>query len=67
MDKSLAWEQDKFQGFVRFEEHGGMLCGVIHPKNHILFREAGAEMPLQKGEDVVFGVDHTAQHTSPSQ
>lgn len=36
MDKSLAWEQDKFQGFVRFEEHGGMLCGVIHPKNHIL-------------------------------
>ena len=36
MDKSLAWEQDKFQGFVRFEEHGGMLCGVIHPKNYIL-------------------------------
>ena len=32
MDKSLAWEQDKFQGFVRFEEHGGMLCGVIHPR-----------------------------------
>ena len=36
MNKSLDWEQDKFQGFVRFEEHGGMLCGVIHPKNHIL-------------------------------
>ena len=36
MKKSLDWEVDKFQGFVRFEEHGGMLGSVIHPKNYIL-------------------------------
>ena len=36
MKKSLDWEVDKFQGFVRFEEHGGMLGAVIHPKNYIL-------------------------------
>ena len=30
------WEVDKFQGFVRFEEHDGMLGAVIHPKNYIL-------------------------------
>ena len=32
MKKSLDWEVDKFQGFVRFEEHNGMLGAVIHPK-----------------------------------
>lgn len=32
MKKSLDWEVDKFQGFVRFEEHDGMLGAVIHPK-----------------------------------
>ena len=31
MKKSLDWEVDKFQGFVRFEEHDGMLGAVIHP------------------------------------
>ena len=36
MKKSLDWEVDKFQGFVRFEEHDGMLVAVIHPKNYIL-------------------------------
>ena len=36
MKKSLDWEVDKFQGFVRFEEHGGMLGAVTHPKNYIL-------------------------------
>ena len=36
MKKSLDWEVDKFQGFVRFEDHGGMLGAVIHPKNYIL-------------------------------
>lgn len=36
MKKSLDWEVDKFQGFVRFEEHEGMLGAVIHPKNYIL-------------------------------
>ena len=30
MKKSLDWEVDKFQGFVRFEEHDGMLGAVIH-------------------------------------
>lgn len=33
---SLNWEVDKFQGFVRFEDHNGMLAAVIHPKNYIL-------------------------------
>lgn len=36
MEKSLNWEVDKFQGFVRFQEHDGMLGAVIHPKNYIL-------------------------------
>ena len=36
MKKSLDWEVDKFQGFVRFEDHDGMLGAVIHPKNYIL-------------------------------
>ena len=36
MQKSLDWEVDKFQGFIRFEEHEGMLGAVIHPKNYIL-------------------------------
>lgn len=36
MKQSLDWEVDKFQGFVRFEEHDGMLGAVIHPKNYIL-------------------------------
>lgn len=36
MKKSLDWEVDKFQGFVRFTEYDGMLGAVIHPKNYIL-------------------------------
>ena len=36
MKKSLDWEVDKFQGFVRFQDHDGMLGAVIHPKNYIL-------------------------------
>jgi len=36
MQHSLDWEVDKFQGFVRFEDHDGMLGAVIHPKNYIL-------------------------------
>ena len=36
MQHSLNWEVDKFQGFVRFEDHNGMLAAVIHPKNYIL-------------------------------
>ena len=36
MKQSLDWEVDKFQGFVRFQEHDGMLGAVIHPKNYIL-------------------------------
>ena len=36
MKKSLDWEVDKFQGFVRFEDNDGMLGAVIHPKNYIL-------------------------------
>ena len=36
MKQSLDWEVDKFQGFVRFQEHEGMLGAVIHPKNYIL-------------------------------
>ena len=36
MQHSLNWEVDKFQGFVRFADHNGMLAAVIHPKNYIL-------------------------------
>ena len=36
MKQSLDWEVDKFQGFIRFEDHGGMLGAVIHPQNYIL-------------------------------
>lgn len=36
MKKSLDWEVDKFQGFVRFEEHESRLISVIHPQNYIL-------------------------------
>jgi len=36
MEKSLNWEIDKFQGFVRFQEYDGVLGAVIHPKNYIL-------------------------------
>ena len=32
----MLFRSDKFQGFVRFEEHDGMLGAVIHPKNYIL-------------------------------
>lgn len=34
--RSVEWEAEKLRGFVRFEESGGMLGGVIHPKNHVL-------------------------------
>ena len=51
MKKSLDWEVDKFQGFVRFEEHDGMLGAVIHPKNYILPLLRGAFLrPLPGGE-----------------
>ena len=30
MKKSLDWEVDKFQGFVRFEEHDGMPVSYTH-------------------------------------
>ncbi len=36
MEKSLNWEIDKYQGFVRFQEYDGVLGAVIHPKNYIL-------------------------------
>ena len=45
MKKSLDWEVDKFQGFVRFEEHDGMLGAVIHPKNYILPLLGGISAP----------------------
>ena len=47
MKKSLDWEVDKFQGFVRFEEHDGMLGAVIHPKNYILPRLLELAAPLE--------------------
>lgn len=34
--RSVEWEAEKLRGFVRFEESGGMLGSVIHPKNHVL-------------------------------
>ena len=34
--RNVGWELDKMRGFVRFEEHDGMLGAVIHPKNHLL-------------------------------
>ena len=34
--RSVEWEAEKYRGFVRFEESGGMLGAVIHPKNHVL-------------------------------
>ncbi len=36
MWKPICREVDKYQGFIRFEESGGMLGAVIHPQNHIL-------------------------------
>ena len=36
LSRQVLWEVEKWQGFVRFEESGGMLGAVIHPKNHVL-------------------------------
>jgi probable DNA metabolism protein len=36
MDKAIGREVEHLMGFVRFEEAGGMLGAVIHPKNHVL-------------------------------
>ena len=35
MKKSLDWEVDKFQGFVRFQDHDGMLGGGHPPQKTI--------------------------------
>ena len=34
--RNIRWEEEKYKGFVRFEESSGMLGAVIHPKNHLL-------------------------------
>lgn len=34
--RAVRWEVEKLLGFVRFEESGGMLGSVIHPKHHVL-------------------------------
>lgn len=36
LERNVQWEAEKLRGFVRFEESGGMLGAVIHPKNHVL-------------------------------
>lgn len=36
MQRHVAREVEKWMGFVRFEESGGMLGAVIHPKNYVL-------------------------------
>lgn len=36
MWKPIRREVDKLQGFIRFEESGGMLGAVIHPQNYVL-------------------------------
>ena len=36
MDKAIGREVQHLMGFVRFEDTGGMLGAVIHPKNHVL-------------------------------
>lgn len=36
MWKPIRREIDKLQGFIRFEESGGMLGAVIHPQNYVL-------------------------------
>ncbi|MBQ7858880.1 MAG: TIGR03915 family putative DNA repair protein [Faecalibacterium sp.] len=36
MQKHTAREVEKWMGFIRFEESGGMLGAVIHPKNYVL-------------------------------
>ena len=41
MDKAVVRETEHLMGFIRFEEAGGMLGAVIHPKNQVL--------PLLKG------------------
>ena len=60
MKKSLDWEVDKFQGFVRFEEHGGMLGAVIHPKNYILPLLRGHFCARFPEEDLLYQ-DHEAK------
>lgn len=36
MQKNIGRETEKLMGFIRFEESGGMLGAVIHPKNYVL-------------------------------
>lgn len=36
MQKNISRETEKLMGFIRFEESGGMLGAVIHPKNYVL-------------------------------
>lgn len=36
MRRHIMRETEKLMGFIRFEEHDGMLGAVIHPKNYIL-------------------------------
>lgn len=50
MKKSLDWEVDKFQGFVRFEEHDGMLGAVIHPKLYPASAAGAFLLPLSGRE-----------------
>ena len=72
MKKSLDWEVDKFKGFVRFEEHDGMLGAVIHPKNYILpllrghfcarFPAAGAAPAQRPGAGVSGSLEAVLRH-----
>lgn len=48
MKQSLDWEVDKFQGFVRFQEHDGMLGAVIHPKTIFCPSCAGISVPASR-------------------
>ena len=48
MKQSLDWEVDKFQGFVRFQEHDGMLGAVIHPKTISYPSCAGISVPASR-------------------
>ena len=36
MARNVSRETEKWMGFVRFEESGGMLGAVLHPENHVL-------------------------------
>jgi probable DNA metabolism protein len=36
LDKAIGREVEHLMGFIRFEETGGMLGAVIHPKNYVL-------------------------------